>query len=178
MSTVTLNGLTDLGMLGEAVLSADGAYRYVLNRRWDRGLGVMSWIMLNPSTADHKTDDATIIRCTARAIRSGYGGICVLNLFALRATHPAVLRAHPDPVGPDNDAVLAALAESTGHGAEPVIAAWGAHGALFGRDRAVLRLLDGCRLLCLGTTKDGQPRHPVRLGYDVPYRPFPVTLAS
>jgi hypothetical protein len=178
MSTVTLNGLTSRGMLGEAVISEDGAYRYVLDRRWDRDLDVMPWIMLNPSVADHETDDATVIRCMTRAIRAGYGGICVLNLFALRATDPAQLLRHPDPAGPDNDRWLAGLAEATGHGITPVIAAWGAHGVLYDRDKRVLELLAGCRLLCLGVTKSGQPRHPVRLGYDVPYQPFPATLGA
>lgn len=153
-------------------MSEDGAYRYVLNRRWNRALPVLGWIMLNPSKADEKTDDPTITRCCVRALQAGYGGICVLNLFALRATNPAQLQLHPDPVGPENDGWLAGLVSDTGHGAVPVIAAWGVHGSLFGRDKTVLKTLAGARLLCLGTTNGGQPRHPGRLGYDVPFVPF------
>jgi hypothetical protein len=162
-------------VLGEAVMSDDGAYRYVLNRRWDRERLVLPWIMLNPSVADEKTDDPTIARCMTRALRAGYGGICVLNLFALRATDPASLLRHPDPAGPENNGWLTGLAGDTGHGTAPVVIAWGALTVPRLRERAavVLDILGGCRLECLGTTRDGYPRHPCRLGYDVPLQPWP-----
>lgn len=156
-------------------MSDDGAYRYVLNRRWDRSLPMMPWIMLNPSKADEKTDDATITRCCVRALHAGAGGICVLNLFALRSADPAALLRHPDPVGPENDSWLKGLISDTGRGEVPIAVAWGALAVPLLRDRAdrVLEMLDGCLLACLGTTRDGYPRHPSRLGYDVPWQPWP-----
>jgi Protein of unknown function (DUF1643) len=46
-------------------------------------------------------------RLTCRCVRLsrawGYGGIVVVNLYALRATDPEHLRRHPDPVGDYND---------------------------------------------------------------------------
>jgi hypothetical protein len=180
--SVILSGVTAAGMAGEAVLSEDGAYRYGLTRRWDPSLVPLPWIMLNPSTADEKTDDVTITRCCARALRAGYGGIDVLNLFALRSADPGELLRHPDPAGPENDEWLARLATGTPrrYRAVPVAVAWGALGVPLLRDRAagVLAMLDGCRLLCLGTTKDGYPRHPCRLGYDVPLVPFPCETGN
>lgn len=55
-----------------ASLSACGKYRYTLGRAW--GLGVreqcaMSFVMLNPSTADAEHDDPTIRRCIHFALR-------------------------------------------------------------------------------------------------------------
>lgn len=172
-------GMTAAGHLGEADMSEDGAYRYVLNRRWDRSLPVLCWIMLNPSVADAVTDDPTITRCIRRAERwrwrgTAFGGICVLNLFALRATDPAELSAPGvDPVGPENNKWLSGIDADTGSGRRsPVIAAWGSLGALRERDAEVCRILAGTELWCLGTTASGQPRHPGRLGYDVQLVPY------
>jgi hypothetical protein len=158
--------------LGEAVISADRAYRYVLNRRWDYAGPIMAWVMLNPSTADADTDDQTIRRCTAIAAREGCRGICVVNLFALRATSPVVLRSHRDPAGPENDRWLEGLAAAPDG---PVVVAWGAHAAEpWARPRRdkVLALLAGLPLACLGVTAAGEPRHPCRLAADTPLRPY------
>jgi len=61
------------------------------------------FIGLNPSTADETKDDPTIRRCINYAKRWGYSGLCMTNLFALRATKPAVMKANPGPVGREND---------------------------------------------------------------------------
>lgn len=113
--------------------------------------------MLNPSTADAARDDPTIRRCLALARAWGFGALAVGNLFAFRTPCPQLLRTVPDPVGPDNDAWLRRLrAESA-----LVVAAWGNHGSLHGRDRAVRPLLEGAQIL--GFTRQGRPRHPLYL---------------
>lgn len=49
----------------------------------------------------------------------------MVNLFGLRTPHPKDLRKHADPVGPDNDLMIArALQTSLGQ----VMVAWGASG--------------------------------------------------
>jgi hypothetical protein len=141
------------------VLSACRTYRYVLWREVDAGRpGYALFVGLNPSTADEVADDPTVRRCRDFARRWGYGALCLANLFAYRATAPAVLRAARAPVGRGNDRWLARLAV----GADVIVAAWGVHGTFAGRDRAVTALL-GDRLACLGVTKDGHPRHPLYL---------------
>lgn len=144
-----------------AVLSPCGTYRYELARRWSNG-PLVSWIMLNPSTADADADDPTVRRCIRFAQSWGYGGLVIRNLFALRATDPAALDRHPDPVGPDNDTYLARCAHE-----ELTVAAWGARGGP--RGQAVLNLLDRHGVLpCqLAATSDGQPRHPLYLTADL-----------
>jgi len=116
------------------------------------------FVGLNPSTADEVDDDPTIRRCADYAKRWGHGALCMTNLFAYRATDPGVMKAHPAPVGRDNDRWLLELAQ----GAAVVVAAWGAHGAHRGRDREVKRLLGG-RLACLRLTRGGHPAHPLYL---------------
>ena len=156
--------------LSEAVISQDERHRYSLTRRWGDGPRVCCWIMLNPSTADATTDDPTIRRCIGFTHDWGYDALTVVNLYAWRATDPADLRnaqrAGRDVVGGLNDEHILA---NTDH-ARLVIAAWGAHAATMPdrRDERVLNLLRRRPIHCLGTNRDGSPKHPVRLRADTP----------
>lgn len=146
-------------MIRLAVIDATGTYRYSLTRRWGAGRPVV-FVMLNPSTADAEVDDATVRRCIGYARARAYGALEVVNLFALRATDPLKLELVTfDPVGPENDAYILDATRR----AALVVVAWGVHGSLRDRDRAVMDLFGGRRVWCLGVTKDGFPRHPVRL---------------
>jgi hypothetical protein len=118
--------------------------------------------MLNPSTADAEKLDATIRRCLRFSQAWGYGGMAVVNLFALRATKPRALYQSADPVGPEN---LRYVQEAAA-GAGGVVAAWGAHGAYRGQGEVVRALLlagPGARTYHLGFTRGGEPRHPLYL---------------
>src|SRR4051794_4930837 len=84
---------------GSARFSPDRLYRYELVRRWGDGPAACNFLLLNPSTADERSDDPTIARCWRRARAWGFGALVVTNLFALRATDPRVLRAAAVPVG-------------------------------------------------------------------------------
>lgn len=157
-------------MIRSAVLSDDGLYRYRLERRWDIG-PTATWVMLNPSTADGEVDDQTIRRCVAFTKAAGYGSLVVVNLYALRATNPAELAAHPDPVGRANlAAVRGALFECA-----LVVAAWGSH-PMARRSTIRLKLRemvpDTRPVVCLGKSGRGDPLHPARLGNDRVFLPF------
>ncbi len=152
---------------------ADGPpeYRYALTRMWGSGL-VAVFMMLNPSTADALTDDATIRRCVRFAQREGCGALAVVNAFALRSTDPAVLATNPDAVGPNNAQVVQAVLAAAVAGGHPVIGAWGADNFLVrsGHIHTVAKWIAevGADLKCLGTTQAGHPKHPVRLHSDTP----------
>lgn len=160
-------------MLGEdtALFSADRAYRYVLTRTWGDGQPVV-WIMLNPSTADAFSEDPTSRRCRdfTRRLAPDAGGLVIVNLYSLRATDPAELWTHPDPVGPAGDYYLGSRAIS----GRLVIAAWGTHGARHGRGAQVAAELTaaGVKLWCLGVTKNGHPKHPLYLAGDTSLVPY------
>lgn len=146
-------------------------YRYTLSRRFPEGTGTCLFVMLNPSTADSRRDDPTIRRCIGFARRWGFGQLRVVNLFALRATDPRGLRGAREPthvVGPRNDAVLHREVRR----ADVVVAAWGAHGTLHDRAARVLEGLPDVDWQCLGTTRTGQPRHPLMLRGDTKLRPL------
>lgn len=155
-----------------ADISPCGVWRYELRRIWDPGLPCAAFLLLNPSRADGQTDDATVRRLVDYARRWGYGSIVVRNLFALRATNPAQLREHPDPVGPRTPEVLARIGQEA-----LTVCGWGAHGLLHDRAREVTTALleRGVALHCLGLTRAGQPRHPLRLAAAL--RPVPYTAA-
>ena len=144
-----------------ATFSRDGRYRYHLWRSAQRqGAGSVAFIMLNPSTADEKNDDPTVRRCIAYAKAWGYQRLDVVNLFALRATDPKALTKVEDPVGPKNDEII----ERTMNDASLVVAAWGVHGALHGRDDDVIRMgVPTSKFHYLRFTKGKHPAHPLYL---------------
>ena len=152
-----------------AVLSDDGNYRYRLWRTVSHFTdGRVLFVMLNPSTADASEDDPTIRRCMNFARKWGYSRIDVVNLFAWRATEPKALETVADPVGPDNDYhIIEAAMEAT-----MIIAAWGEVGGKTDRSKEVMRYLDVYNIRCLGTTKDGSPRHPLYVKSDMEPVPY------
>jgi len=152
------------GVSSHAMFSKCERYRYVLSRQWDSTKPPMVFIMLNPSTADEVDNDPTVQRCQTRALRSGHGGVTVLNLFAWRATFPQELTAADDPVGPENDAAIRSWTDMP---YATYVAAWGTWGRLLGRGSDVSRHLQerGVRLMTLGVNKDGSPKHPLYLPY-------------
>lgn len=153
-----------------AHLSPDGVYRYRLHRVWGPGKRV-TFVMLNPSTADHQLDDPTIVRCRNFAKGWGYDGLNVVNLYAFRATQPSDMLAAADPVGPDNDGHLAAAAMFAAMHEEPIVGAWGANAGL-DRVAEVMAIPHMNRLQCLAITKDGQPRHPLYMRGDSHLTPW------
>lgn len=158
-----------------AQISDDGLFRYDLLRWWAEpgvnGARALRFVMLNPSTADADQDDPTIRRCVGFAKREGYAGAIIVNLYAFRATDPKDLAAAGYPVGPHNRAILSNHLYDSRMGGHPVVAAWGVN-ARPDRVRDVLSLVPGVDWRCLGTTKDGHPRHPLYVRGDQPLDVF------
>jgi hypothetical protein len=147
-----------------AEISECGHYRYELTRRWDLSTTGVTFVMLNPSTADGMADDPTIRRCVGFASDWGFGGVRVLNLFAYRATLPIDLQWVDDPQGPENYRYLAAAMGTRPDMSKPtVIAAWGASfpKASAAHVASSARWMREAGAHVLGLTKDGHPRHPL-----------------
>lgn len=149
--------------VGDACLSACGTYRYRLRRGVGPHLG---FVMLNPSTADASVDEPAIRCCTAFARREGLSGIDVVNLYALRTPDPDQLSVARNPIGPDNDPWLVHFAKWH----RRIVCAWGADAPDLERVQAVTNILarHGAKLLCLGVTNEGSPRHPLDVSSDQP----------
>jgi hypothetical protein len=157
-------------MIKTATISSCGKYRYLLTRQWDKSIKPLIIIMLNPSTADALKDDPTIRRCISFADQCGYGGISVMNLFALRSTSPKVLWSHSNPVGPENQDYLASHIKKD----DDVLAAWGSIPHNQSQDIRVMAYLKKAKatVRCLGVTKGGYPRHPLYVANDVNPIPY------
>ena len=154
---------------GGALFSPDRRYRYRLWRVWGDGNRRVVFVGLNPSKADERSDDPTIRKCIGFAKRWGYGALDMVNLFALVSTSPRGLLDEPEPIGAENDRVLADVLGF----ASRVVWAWG------DVPTAPLKALLSARVgkwlafpvssraefFTLGRTASGQPRHPSRLAY-------------
>lgn len=132
----------------------------------------ITFVMLNPSTANDVADDPTIRKCVGFVSRWGANRLLVVNLFAWRATDPRdLVRARAegaDVIGPLNDEHIVRAAELSSR----VLLDWGACSGVDLQTRAahvrqlIARSRRDATTLCLGRTKSGEPRHPLMLAYE------------
>ena len=160
-----------------AIFNPGGTHRYALHRH----LGFpaldkrsMLFVMLNPSTADVATNDATVRRCLYFARREDMTDLLIGNLWPLVSTSPRALFNQRIARGDErlNETWLRTMAAK----AERIVCAWGHWGEIQAQGRHIHdRICEwghGDKLRCLGTTLSGEPRHPLRLRRDTPLEPF------
>jgi hypothetical protein len=162
-----------------AFLSDCQKYRYSLTRIWDDSKPRVLFIMLNPSTADAERDDPTIRRCIGFAKDWGYGGLYVVNLFALRATNPKELLTAPFVVGVENEKWIRRMSSL----AHLVVCAWGNSSIV---SKLQKRLDHTWKPLSwinkplhyLELSNDGTPKHPLYLPKHLTPTPYEVSRIS
>lgn len=151
-----------------AVLSDCEKYRFFLERSWDDDLPKLPVCMLNPSTGDAEQDDQTIRRLTNFAKRWGYGGLAIVNLYPLRSPKPAVMWASEDRSHDKNDEWLDAIIVIAENNGGKLLIAWGDDGNYEDKaDQFIKRVSERSKtikLVTLGKTARGHPRHPMALG--------------
>jgi hypothetical protein len=161
----------------EAHFSDCEKYRYWLRRDWDLSLEAISFLMLNPSTADEIDNDPTIERCQRRAIAMGYGSMIIVNLFPFRMTDSTQLNTVYDLLGDtkesDESILRAAQASAL------IVCGWGKHPLAAPRGQAVLTMLKKSNLQdkvrCLQLNADNSPQHPLYIAYAKQPVPFVIT---
>lgn len=153
----------------------DDRWRFTLGRSGNKPLLAVG---LNPSTATQEKLDTTVTKVEQVAIRHGYDGFVMLNLYPVRATDYRTL-----PIKVDREAFEANLQkveEVVSRLPAPAVwAAWGASVTHFdyflrARDELVRRLSrHNVSWLRLGElTAGGHPRHPSRLDYSWALQPY------
>lgn len=150
-----------------AVLSACGRYRYKLTRQVAETGLTFGFFGVNPSTADASLDDSTVKKWRGFTRLNGGSGFIVGNVFGLRSTAVKHLAGWEDPFGPLNCIYLQQVIEES----DVLVPCWGSlaklPAPLRGAPPELLTWLQaaGKPLMCFGLTQDGQPKHPLMLGY-------------
>ncbi len=163
-------------MLGSATFSKDHNRRFDLVRDWRDEPGTPDKTLLvtglNPSKAGAIRNDPTVRKTVGFARRWGYGRVVLVNLNPIISTDPWAL---PSWCGldPENQETISRWVAVT----DLVVIAWGSQPQALLRTIAfpdlvyAFRKLAPEKLYCIGTTKNGNPRHPSRAPYtDKPVR--------
>ena len=153
----------------------DDMFRGQPKKKYGTKSDYLQVIGLNPSTADETINDPTVARCIDFAKRWGFGGLCMTNLFAFRATDPNVMKEHSSPIGDRNDRWL----DETSQNAGLILFAWGNHGTHLDRAATVSAVLCAkyrLKTVALEMTKAMQPKHPLYIKADTEPFSYPPTL--
>jgi hypothetical protein len=164
-------GIIQVMESGAVIKGPRDEFRYELWGLWNCSKPPLRFIMLNPSTADHRENDSTIKRCIAFATANGFGGIRVMNMFAFRATDPSELEKAADPVGPENDDRLRQGILDCHESGGKIVFGWGNWGRVrvakisdgYYRDGLIYDMVTDVKSVpyCLGQTSRHAPRHPL-----------------
>ncbi len=156
------------------LFSECGSYRWILKRELLSGEKTVVFIGLNPSKANSTNNDRTLIRIINFCSRWNYKNIYIINLFGLISTSPNKLSKSNDPIGKNNDLITLKSLEFWQENTNcDLWLGWGDKGQLNGRDHKVLKLIKfflnlksnknnySKRVLSLGLSQKGNPRHPL-----------------
>ena len=147
-----------------AEFSDDGRFRYSLERSWFQATSCerfITYVGLNPSTADAKQDDPTIRRLIGFTKSFGYEAFEIRNLYAVRGADPSKL-SHADLQDFSNHFHLSNCK------GEIIVCCWGNRRNWPDWERVVgwLQTWYGDKTYCFGENKDGSPKHPLYLKSD------------
>ncbi len=159
----------DLSILQGAIFSGDRKYRYALWRVWNLNNPILVQIGLNPSYANEFKNDPTITRGIVRANRNGFGGFIMGNLDAYVSTDPKALLNNEYAIGEFTDYYLKEMIKLS----ERQLCGWGSFKGMVARASEVYQMLSNP--YCLGFNADGQPKHPLYIGYDVPMVKYTIS---
>ena len=161
------------------------SYRWILKRELLSGKKTVVFIGLNPSKADSVNNDRTLVRIVNFCSRWNYKNIYIINLFGLISKSPLLLSNSKDPIGEKNDLITLKLLEFWSQNINcDLWLGWGDKGNLYSRDRVILKLIKKLsnlksnennhskRILSLGVSKKGNPRHPLYLPKESFLKPF------
>lgn len=153
-----------------AIISPCGLYRYRLERTVAPTGPVYAYFGVNPSTAGATANDATVRKWMGFTKKFGGSRFIVGNVFAFRATDVKALATVEDPYGPEIGDHVTRIIED----ADILVPCWGSitkvPPKLWDAFDVLMDALtsSGKPVQCFGLTKDGDPKHPLMLGYDTP----------
>jgi hypothetical protein len=131
---------------------------------------------VNPSTADATIDDATVRKWIGFTKKNGGRRFIVGNVFAYRSTDVRALATADDPVGPQNADYLKQIADE----ADVLVPCWGNTEKVPPGLRPAFNWISlmlmhaGKPVRIFGRCANGDPKHPLMLGYDTPLVDFRI----
>jgi hypothetical protein len=160
----------DLNIATGAIFSEDKKYRYALWRIQNPTKPILGVVGLNPSKADGSNNDPTVVRLIVRTstIFATFGGFILTNLHGLVSTDPNALLNNPNAVGELNDYYIKQMVSLT----TCQLCGWGSFKPVLKRSPIVYKMLPNP--ICFAVNADGQPKHPLYVGYDVPMVKYTV----
>jgi hypothetical protein len=115
------------------------------------------FIGLNPSTANETSNDNTITKVCKIAKHNGYGGVYMMNLFAIVSSDPKVLATCDNPIG-NNNYWLMNISEKC----SDIVFAWGNFKEATERSKEVIANFTKFHApKCIVQNKNGSPKHPL-----------------
>lgn len=138
--------------------------RYYLFRIWDRSKPTVSFIGLNPSTANEHTNDNTITKVMKIANHNGFGGVYMLNLYSC-------VTAYPEEIITDSNAIRINslfIQEYTKN--NNVVFCWGNFKQAQEISRGVIERFNNAQ--CIAQNKNGSPKHPLYCKDNSTFIPF------
>lgn len=151
-----------------ATFSEDRNYRYALWRIWDKSKPLVMFIGLNPSTANETDNDPTIKSVCRISKKNGYGGVYMMNLFAIISSDPKILIGCDNPIG-NNNYWLMNISEKC----SDIVFAWGSFKEAAERAKEIIsNFTKFHQPKCIAQNKDGSPKHPLYCKSDSTFIPF------
>lgn len=154
----------------------DNRFRFLLGKKGGKMLAIIG---ANPSTAAPGSPDRTVAKMQKIALKNGYDGWILCNLWPERQTHPDQLRKRMlRAIHQEN---LMCIQEALQQ--YPITAIWAGWGNIIDKRPYLSRCLrdiytlEPCRRLTwlqLHATAKGHPRHPLYQSVDTPLIPFDV----
>ena len=167
------------------LFSKCSSYRWILKRELTSGEKTVLFIGLNPSKANSSFNDRTTLKIMNFCSKWDYKNIYVINLFGLISKSPSQLSKSKDPIGLNNNLItLMSLRFWQKNINCDLWLGWGDKGRLYGRSSEVLKIIKNLsnlnsnennyseRILCLGTSKKGNPLHPLYIPNESFLKPF------
>ena len=138
--------------------------RFVLGRK---GKNTLICIGANPSKADENNSDMTMNKLCQILANKGYDGYVMLNLYPLIATKPDDLPKECDESIYSQNLEIIKRILSKFLSSDILLC----YGDVLNKRKYlkepclkdILKLFDGHKIKCLGTTKNGLPKHPSRI---------------
>ena len=138
----------------------DHSRRYLAYRAWNPSRPPLVTILANPAKYDAYGENATTRSVMGIACRNGFGSVILVNLDPRLSSKPLA----KGPLNDGRNGKMLQVALGQGH---PVWIGWGA--TMWPAAEAWMAVRPrNCKIVSLGKTRHGHPKHPGRKPYDSP----------